>query len=442
MIKVTKFGGSSLADAAQFQKVAEIIRADAARKYVVPSAPGKRFKNDDKVTDLLYKSYALSSSGQDTAEVFGEITRRYTDIKNELGLTTDIESIIAQVKKKVDGGASIDYTASRGEYLNGILLAEYLGFAFIDAAEVILFDSRGVLDADKTNTIMSKRLAREGRAVIPGFYGSGPDGGIVTFSRGGSDITGSLVARAAKADLYENWTDVSGFMVTDPRIVPETRVIRYITYKELRELSYMGASVLHQDAVFPVAQSGIPINIRNTNEPDALGTMIVHQLPKEHQSDTVITGIAGHKGYCAITIEKNMMNSELGIGRRFLEIFERNNILFEHLPSGVDTMSAVLNAKAIEGKRESVMTSIQDEIEPDSIEFIPNLALLAVVGHGMASNVGTAGKIFSALGQQNINVRIIDQGSSEINIIIGVEECNLEKSIRTIYDAFAREELL
>ena len=442
MIKVTKFGGSSLADAAQFQKVAEIIRADAARKYVVPSAPGKRFKNDDKVTDLLYKSYALSSSGQDTAEVFGEITRRYTDIKNELGLTTDIESIIAQVKKKVDGGASIDYTASRGEYLNGILLAEYLGFAFIDAAEVILFDSRGVLDADKTNTIMSKRLAREGRAVIPGFYGSGPDGGIVTFSRGGSDITGSLVARAAKADLYENWTDVSGFMVTDPRIVPETRVIRYITYKELRELSYMGASVLHQDAVFPVAQSGIPINIRNTNEPDALGTMIVHQLPKEHQSDTVITGIAGHKGYCAITIEKNMMNSELGIGRRFLEIFERNNILFEHLPSGVDTMSAVLNAKAIEGKRESVMTSIQDEIEPDSIEFIPNLALLAVVGHGMASNVGTAGKIFSALGQQNINVRIIDQGSSEINIIIGVDECNLEKSIRTIYDAFAWEELL
>ena len=442
MIKVTKFGGSSLADAAQFQKVAEIIRADAARKYVVPSAPGKRFKNDDKVTDLLYKSYALSSSGQDTAEVFGEITRRYTDIKNELGLTTDIESIIAQIKRKVDGGASIDYTASRGEYLNGILLAEYLGFAFIDAAEVILFDSRGVLDADKTNTIMSKRLAREGRAVIPGFYGSGPDGGIVTFSRGGSDITGSLVARAAKADLYENWTDVSGFMVTDPRIVPETRVIRYITYKELRELSYMGASVLHQDAVFPVAQSGIPINIRNTNEPDALGTMIVHQLPKEHQSDTVITGIAGHKGYCAITIEKNMMNSELGIGRSFLEIFERNNILFEHLPSGVDTMSAVLNAKAIEGKRESVMTSLQDEIEPDSIEFIPNLALLAVVGHGMASNVGTAGKIFSALGQQNINVRIIDQGSSEINIIIGVDECNLEKSIRTIYDAFAREELL
>lgn len=442
MIKVTKFGGSSLADAAQFQKVAEIIQADPARKYVVPSAPGKRFKNDDKVTDLLYKSYALASSGQDTAEVFAEITRRYTDIKNELALKTDVEELIARIKNRVDGGAGIAYTASRGEYLNGILLAEYLGFAFIDAAEVILFDSRGVLDAEKTNTIMSKRLLKEKQAVIPGFYGSGPDGSIVTFSRGGSDITGSLVARAAKADLYENWTDVSGFMVTDPRIVPETRVIRYITYKELRELSYMGASVLHQDAVFPVSQSGIPINIRNTNEPDAPGTMIVHQLPREHQSDTVITGIAGHKGYCAITIEKNMMNSELGIGRRFLEVFERNNILFEHLPSGVDTMSAVLNAKAIEGKQESVMASIQDEIEPDSIEFIPNLALLAVVGHGMARSAGTAGKIFSALGKQNINIRIIDQGSSEINIIIGVDEQDLEKSIRTIYDAFAREELL
>lgn len=442
MIKVTKFGGSSLADAAQFRKVAEIIQADPDRKYVVPSAPGKRFKNDDKVTDLLYKSYALASSGQDTAEVFSAITRRYTDIKNELGLTTDIEGIITEVKKKVDGGASIDYTASRGEYLNGILLAEYLDFAFIDAAEVVLFDSRGVLDAGKTNAIMSRRLLREKQAVIPGFYGSGPDGGIVTFSRGGSDITGSLVARAVRADLYENWTDVSGFMVTDPRIVPETRVIRYITYKELRELSYMGASVLHQDAVFPVAQSGIPINIRNTNEPDAPGTMIVHQLPREHRGDTVITGIAGHKGYCAITIEKNMMNSELGIGRRFLEVFEKNNILFEHLPSGVDTMSAVLNAKAIDGKKESVMASIQDEIEPDSIEFISNLALLAVVGHGMASSAGTAGKIFSALGRENINVRIIDQGSSEINIIIGVDEENLEKSIRTIYDAFAQEELL
>ena len=281
MIKVTKFGGSSLADAAQFQKVAEIIQADPARKYVVPSAPGKRFKNDDKVTDLLYKSYALASSGQDTAEVFAEITRRYTDIKNELALKTDVEGLISRIKNRVDGGAGIAYTASRGEYLNGILLAEYLGFAFIDAAEVILFDSRGVLDAEKTNTIMSKRLLKEKQAVIPGFYGSGPDGSIVTFSRGGSDITGSLVARAAKADLYENWTDVSGFLVADPRIVEDPAPIETITYRELRELSYMGANVLHEDAIFPVRKEGIPINIKNTNRPSDPGTMIVESTSKK-----------------------------------------------------------------------------------------------------------------------------------------------------------------
>ena len=420
MIKVTKFGGSSLADAAQFQKVKNIIKADATRRFVVPSAPGKRFKGDDKVTDLLYKCYALACAGQDTGDVFENITSRYVSIKEELGLKCDIAKIIADVKKRVDGGASIDYTASRGEYLNGILLAEFLGFPFVDAAEVVLFDTNGVLDANKTNSVMGKALSKYGCAVIPGFYGSMPDGSIKTFSRGGSDITGSLVARAVKADLYENWTDVSGFMVADPRIVPETKSIEYITYKELRELSYMGAAVLHQDAVFPVAQSGIPINIRNTNDPD----------------DMTMTGIAGHPGDCVITIEKSMMNSELGIGRKFLEIFERNNILFEHLPSGVDTMSAVLNTKAIQGKLENVLSAIRDELHPDSIDFVPDLALLAVVGHKMASTAGTAAKIFNALGKEKINIRTIDQGSSEINIIIGVDECNLEKSIRAIYNAF------
>lgn len=436
MIKVTKFGGSSLADAAQFQKVKNIIRADATRRFVVPSAPGKRYKGDDKVTDLLYKCYALACAGQDTGEVFENITSRYVSIKEELGLKCDIAKIIADVKKRVDGGATIDYTASRGEYLNGILLAEFLGFPFVDAAEVVLFDTNGVLDANKTNSVMGKALSKYGCAVIPGFYGSMPDGSIKTFSRGGSDITGSLVARAVKADLYENWTDVSGFMVADPRIVPDTKSIEYITYKELRELSYMGAAVLHQDAVFPVAQSGIPINIRNTNDPDAAGTMIVNELHGDHKNDMTITGIAGHPGYCVITIEKSMMNSELGIGRKFLEIFERNNILFEHLPSGVDTMSAVLNTKAIQGKLENVLSAIRDELHPDSIDFVPDLALLAVVGHKMASTAGTAAKIFNALGKEKINIRTIDQGSSEINIIIGVDECNLEKSIRAIYNAF------
>lgn len=436
MVKVAKFGGSSLADGTQFQKAKKIIKADSSRKFVVPSAPGKRFKGDDKVTDLLYKCYALACAGQDTSEVFESITQRYVSIKEELGLKYDIAKTIAEIKKRVDSGASIDYTASRGEYLNGLLLAEYLNIPFIDAAETVLFNTFGVLDTEKTNSVMGKALAKAGSAVIPGFYGSMPDGSIKTFSRGGSDITGSLVARAVKADLYENWTDVSGFMVTDPTIVPDTKVIECITYKELRELSYMGAAVLHQDAVFPVAQSGIPINIRNTNDPDAAGTMIVSALNDGNSSDMTITGIAGRTGYCVITIEKNMMNSELGIGRRFLEIFERNNILFEHLPSGVDTMSAVLNTKAIQGKLENVLSAIRDELHPDSIDFVPDLALLAVVGHKMASASGTAAKIFNALGKEGINIRTIDQGSSEINIIIGVDECNLEKSIRAIYDAF------
>ena len=302
MIKITKFGGSSLADANQFKKVKDIILADEARKFVVPSAPGKRDKNDEKVTDLLYKCYALASAEQDTTEVFNKIYNRYESIRKDLNLKTDVKSLIDEIKEKVDNGATIDYTASRGEYLNGILLAEYLGFKFIDAAEVVFFTGHGVLDTEKTNTVMAKRLQKYGNAVIPGFYGSLPDGSIKTFSRGGSDITGSLVARAAKADLYENWTDVSGFMVTDPRIVPETQAIKFITYKELRELSYMGAAVLHQDAVFPVQQSGIPINIRNTNAPEDDGTMIVSKLTDDQKVDTMkITGIAGHKGYCAIT---------------------------------------------------------------------------------------------------------------------------------------------
>ncbi len=436
MIKVTKFGGSSLADAGQFKKVADIIFADSARKFVVPSAPGKRDKNDEKVTDLLYKFYALACAGQDSTEVFNKILDRYESIKADLNLKTDIKSQIEHIREKLENGASVDYAASRGEYLNGLLLAEYLGFEFVDAAEVVFFTVEGVLDAEKTNAVMAKRLAKCARAVVPGFYGSLPDGSIKTFSRGGSDITGSLVARAVKADLYENWTDVSGFLVADPRIVPETQAIKFITYKELRELSYMGAAVLHQDAVFPVAQSGIPINIRNTNKPEDDGTMIVSKLADDYKPDMRITGIAGHKGYCAITIEKSMMNSKLGIGRRFLEIFERNNILFEHLPSGVDTMTAVLFTKAIEGKLDNVLAAIQDELEPDSIEYVPNLALLAVVGHRMAKSAGTAGKIFTALGKEHINIRTIDQGSSEINIIIGVDECNLEKSIRVIYDAF------
>ena len=428
-----------MADAAQFKKVKEIIQADPARKYVVPSAPGKRFKNDDKVTDLLYKSYALSSSGQDTSEVFDEIARRYTDIKNELALTTDIEKIIAQIKSRVDGGAGIDYTASRGEYLNGIIMANYLGFPFIDAAEVIFFDERGSFLSEQTNEELNHRLSSLRQAVIPGFYGSNPDGTIRTFSRGGSDVTGSIVARAVLADLYENWTDVSGFLVADPRIVENPAPIETITYKELRELAYMGASVLHEDAIFPVRKEGIPINIRNTNRPGDPGTMIVENTSK--RPHYTITGVAGRKGFCAINIDKAMMNTEIGFGRRVLEVFEDNNISFEHMPSGIDSMSILVHQDEFQEKEQAVIAGIHRAVHPDSVDLEPDLALVAVVGRGMRSVRGTAARIFAALAHAKINVKMIDQGSSELNVIVGVKNEDFEPAVRAIYDIFVKTEL-
>jgi len=437
-IKIAKFGGTSLADAAQFRKVAAILQADLDRRYVVPSAPGKRFPTDEKVTDLLYKCYAMASAEQSIDCVFDAISARYLEIIRQLGMDLDFTPYLDTVKQNILGGASMDYAASRGEYLNGIILAQYLGYTFIDAAEVIFFNRNGVFDQEKTNAVMGERLEQTDYAVIPGFYGSLPDGKIKTFSRGGSDITGSIVARAAQADLYENWTDVPGFLVADPRIVDNPEVIRYITYRELRELSYMGATVLHEDAVFPVSKCGIPINIRNTNDPAAEGTMIVPQRTEEHSNYRVVTGITGHKGYSIVTIEKDMMNSELGFGRRVLQVFEKHNVSFEHLPTGIDTMSVVLATSAITGKTDSIIADLQKETEPDSIEIISGLALLAVVGHGMSRTTGTAGKLFAALGAGGVNIRTLDQGSSEMSIIIGVVEQDFQKSIRLIYNAFMK----
>lgn len=437
-IKIAKFGGSSLADASQFKKVAAILRADESRRYIVPSAPGKRFSADEKITDMLYKCYAMASAGQNIDCVFDKIADRYLEIIKELGLGLDFAPYLETVRKNLQDGASMDYTASRGEYLNGIILAAYMGYAFIDAAEVIFFNRNGVFDQEKTNDVMRERLQKTEYAVIPGFYGSLPDGNIKTFSRGGSDITGSIVARAAGAELYENWTDVSGFLVTDPRIVENPAVISFITYRELRELSYMGATVLHEEAVFPVSKCGIPINIRNTNDPAAPGTMIVPKRTEELSNHHVITGIAGHMGYSIVTIEKDMMNSELGFGRRVLQVFEKHNVSFEHLPSGIDTLSVVLSTAAIAGKTDSIIADLQKATEPDSIEIIHNLALIAVVGHGMSRTRGTAGKLFTALGNGGVNIRTIDQGSSEMNIIVGVDEQDFEESIRIIYDAFMK----
>ena len=439
MKKVVKFGGSSLASAEQFKKVGNIIRAEESRRYVIPSAPGKRFSDDVKVTDMLYKCYGAAVKGKKFTDLLKDIQERYNEIIEGLGLTLSLEKEFEIIRDNFAKKAGRDYAASRGEYLNGIIMANYLGYEFIDAAEVIFFDEEGKFDADKTDEILSERLNKAERAVIPGFYGSLPDGTIKTFSRGGSDVTGSIVAKAAKVDLYENWTDVSGFLIADPRIISNPKSIEAITYKELRELSYMGATVLHEDAIFPVRKEGIPINIRNTNAPEDKGTLIVEATCR-HPKYT-ITGIAGKQGFASITIEKAMMNSEVGFGRKVLQVFEDNHISFEHMPSGIDTMTVFVHQSEFEETEQKVLAGIHHAVQPDSIELESDLALIAVVGRGMRATRGTAGRIFSALAHANVNVKMIDQGSSELNIVIGVRNHDLENAINAIYDIFVTAKL-
>ena len=439
-IKVTKFGGSSLASAEQFKKVADIVLADRDRKYVVPSAPGKRFKEDNKVTDLLYKCYDEFSKGQDS-EAFEEIKERYNLIINGLGLDLSLDHEFELLRLSFIGRAGRDYAASRGEYLNGIILAKYLGFEFIDAADVIFFKNDGTFDSEKTNDVMSERLKDVEYAVIPGFYGKMPNDTIKTFSRGGSDITGAIVARAAHADEYENWTDVSGFMIADPRIVDNPKYISVITYKELRELSYMGASVLHADSIFPVKAAGIPIHIKNTNAPGDVGTMIVtHADPAADKA--VVTGIAGKKDFTVLTLEKDMMNEEKGFGRRLLQVLERHDLSFEHLPSGIDTMSVVINDHDLSGKEDDIIADLIETCAPDTIGVEKNIALIAVVGRGMKNAKGTAATLFSSLAKADINIKMIDQGSSELNIIVGVDNKDFEKAITETYKYFEANKLI
>lgn len=436
-VKVVKFGGSSLASSEQFKKVADIIQADKSRRYVVPSAPGKRDADDIKVTDMLYTCYEIASKGENVDPYFEKIKERYNGIIAGLGLDLSLEKDYDNIKNALIHKAGRDYAASRGEYLNGKILAAYLGYDFIDAAEVIFFGNDGNLDSERTNDILSEVLRRHETAVIPGFYGSMPNDTIKTFSRGGSDITGSIVARAVSADLYENWTDVSGFLMADPRIVKNPRTIEMITYRELRELSYMGATVLHEDAIFPVRMAGIPINIRNTNDPSAKGTMIVSHADCDGAGS--ITGIAGKKGFSVISIEKDMMNAEIGFGRRVLESLEKQNLCFEHLPSGIDTMSVIVNTKELEPHKSAVMNQICSTVNPDSIAIDDGLSLIAVVGRNMVNAKGTAAKILTAVSKANVNIRMIDQGSCEFNVIIGVMESDFEAAMRSIYSEFERE---
>ena len=434
MKKVVKFGGSSLANAEQFQKVGDIIRSDESRRYVVPSAPGKRFSADTKVTDLLYTCYGKAEAGEDFTDVLTEIKGRFYEIIKGLNLDLSLEEEFRQIEADFKAHAGNEYAASRGEFLNGKVMAAYLGYEFIDSATVIRFDKNGNFDADKTDKLLSKRLQKCERAVIPGFYGGMEDGTVKTFSRGGSDVTGSLVAKAIHADIYENWTDVSGFLVTDPRIVDNPAVIETITYRELRELSYMGATVLHEDAIFPVRKEGIPINIRNTNRPEDKGTFIVESTCRKPKY--VITGTAGKKGFCSINIEKSMMNSEIGFGRKILQVFEDQGISFEHVPSGIDTMTVYVHQDEFEEKEQQVIAGIHRAVQPDFVEMESDLALIAVVGRGMKSQRGTAGRVFSALAHAHVNVKMIDQGSSELNIIIGVENRDFETAVKAIYDIF------
>lgn len=439
MKKVVKFGGSSLASASQIKKVAEIIRADEARRFVVPSAPGKRYSDDIKVTDLLYRCYDAAAAGSDIEEPMQLIKNRYQEIIEGLGLDLSLESEFEVIHDYFLRQAGRDYAASRGEYLNGIIMAAYLGYKFIDAADVILFDEKGNFDGETTNDVMRQRLKNMENAVIPGFYGAMPDGSIKTFSRGGSDITGSIVARAVRADVYENWTDVSGMLVTDPHVVDNPEPIETITYRELRELAYMGATVMHEDAIFPVRQEGIPINIRNTNRPEDKGTLIVESTCR--QPKYTITGIAGKKGFCAINIEKEMMNSEIGFGRKVLQVFEENGISFEHTPSGIDTFTVLVHQSEFIEKEQTVIAGLHRAVHPDSVDLESNLALIAVVGRGMKAAKGTAGRIFSALAHANINIKMIDQGSSELNIIIGVRNEDFEAAVKAIYDIFVTVQL-
>lgn len=433
-IIVAKFGGSSLAEASQFKKVKDIVKSDNRRKFIIPSAPGKRNSKDHKVTDLLYMCYQLASHGLNFDEVFKIIHNRFLEITKDLNLTLDIEAELKEIKNRIKDGASRDYTASRGEYLSGLILANYLDYEFMDAKDLIIFDHRNIFDTESTEVKVRDILKDLPHGIIPGFYGANEVGEIITFSRGGSDITGSIIANGVKATLYENWTDVSGFLVADPHIVKDPKPMDMVTYKELRELSYMGAPVLHEEAIFPVRKYGIPINIKNTNSPEDKGTMIVDDLTPVKSKG--ITGISGKKDFTVINVEKTLMTLEKDFFRKLISVFETNDISIEHMPSSIDSVSVVVPTSEVSMKLKKVIEEIRIFCNPDNIEALPNMALIAVVGRGMIRTKGISAKIFTALAKADINTRMIIQGSSELNIIAGVENYDFEKAIEAIYEEF------
>ena len=433
MIKVAKFGGSSLADASQFKKVASIVESDPMRKIVVVSASGKRNKEDNKITDLLYLCYAHLKYSVSCESVWNIIEERYLSIKKDLGLSISIEEDLAKIKAQLRKGMSEDYLVSRGEYLCAKLMANYLGYTFVDAADVILFDYSGKIDFDKSKVALEKVMEKSSTLVIPGFYGSLPDGEIKTLTRGGSDITGAILAKLTNASLYENWTDVSGILVADPSIVKNPKQIQYITYEELRELSYMGANVLHEEAIFPVMEANIPIHIRNTNAPEDEGTIIIEE---DTNGDSIVTGIAGKKDFSVITIYKKHLSDEVGIIRKALSVMEKYNVNVEHIPSGIDSFSIVVPSHEIKNCKYDIVSEIKDATNCNTIKVIDDIALIATVGRHMVDRPGISGRLFAAIGKSDINIRMIAQGSDEITIIMGVENQDFEKAIQTIYNEF------
>jgi len=434
-VKVAKFGGSSVADAIQIRKLRDIVKADDSIHYVVVSAPGKRYADDSKITDLLYLCKTHIEHKIPYEQIFQVICDRFVSTEENLGVDVGIKEELNNIREKLEQGTTADYIASRGEYLNAKIIAAFLGFDFVDAQEIIKFNEKGKLMDDLTNDLIGKTLKNHKLAVIPGFYGEKlEDGAIKTFSRGGSDITGALIARGVNADVYENWTDVSGFLMADPRIVSNPKPIEKISYMELRELSYMGASVLHEEAIFPAKAEGIPINIRNTNRPEDKGTMITADL--EVHEDQIVSGIAGRKNFTVIAIYKNHLANEKGFIRRLAGIIEDHDMTIEHLPTGIDTMSVVIDNNVLNGKLDEVVDEIKYQLKPDSVDVVEDMALIATVGAGMSARKGTSARLFTALAEAGVNIRMIDQGSSEMNIIVGVEKKDFETAIKAIYKAF------
>ena len=438
MIKTVKFGGSSLSDAGQFKKVAAIVRSDPERRFVVVSAPGKRFSGDEKITDLLYRCADLASQREDFSAPFALIRDRYLAIEKDLGLiAAHMGPALDEIEKALASGlVTRDFVASRGEYLCARLMGAYLGVPMVDAAQLIRFREDGELDMDAT-MLYCAPLKDLPIAVIPGFYGAMPGGTVRTFSRGGSDITGAIIARAVGADVYENWTDVDGFMMADPRIVPEARIMHAVSYEELRELSYMGASVLHEESIFPVREARIPIHVRNTNRPEGGGTWIVNEgtLIKEHRHG-IVAGISGRKGFTMITLTKDNLHKQVGFGYNLLKILDRHDISFESMPCGIDNLTIILNDADIKGKMDVLYHEIRTELKPDTVEIASSIALIATVGRGMARTVGVAARLFTALSEAGISSRIIDQSPKEMNLMVGVDQRDFEGAIRAIYRAF------